>query len=378
MTENRAPAPDTSSSQNSDYTQVPDKLLEKLAACRIPGEQMQCLAVIIRKTYGWHKRSDWIALNQFVEWTGINKPHVKRALNALVDRSIIVAEKGNKKHPSYRINTKFNQWERLPKKATNKRQVAENSINPENGESNPEAGTLPKKATTVAKKGNASLPKMAPTTDTLTKETIQQQQAAGSRSSFSSSVAGQQEGDGLTEEQREYIDLRVEQAAANGEIRSTKSAFRHGLVKRAKEGILDTSSLDELRKKIKPKLPGVIRDAIQTWRDFHDKTPWEVLHLDREEFEGGIFAGEIQYNQHSDAFGMKIESFTDNEGTTFDSAWAVASPEKDIAETYPRFNATHRIEIRPAGKVRVYHLHLDYFKDIDTTSTSKPKRENPY
>jgi len=264
------------SNQKADYTAVPNQLLGALAACRIPGEQMQCLAVIIRKTYGWHKRSDWIALNQFAEMTGINKPHVKRALNALVDRNIIVAEKGNKKHPSYRINKKFNQWKLLPKKVTNKKQPAEIPVDMNDSASNPGAESLPKKAKGVAKKGNPSLPKKAPTKEPITKETtttttehpgcscscensFEEKTPLASEhentSAVDSNLATEAERYGLSEDQLEYINLETNRVHQAGQIRSTKSAYRHGLIKKAQDGLLDISGLDELRRQGKGRKP---------------------------------------------------------------------------------------------------------------------------
>jgi phage replication O-like protein O len=108
---------------------------------------MQLLWVILRKTYGWHKKEDEIALSQFSDMTGISKPHVIRYLKKLLHKKVIaIAQKGNGT-TKYSINKDFDTWEPLPKKAT-----------------------LHKKAINVAQKGNASLPKKVPTKETTTKE----------------------------------------------------------------------------------------------------------------------------------------------------------------------------------------------------------------
>jgi len=108
---------------------------------------MQIFLLILRKTFGYGKKQDMIALSQFQE-TGISKQHVIRAIKKLVEMKLIIAEKGNKVITTYQINKHYSEWEALPKKAT-----------------------LPKKAIEVAEKGNASLPKKAPTKETTTKET---------------------------------------------------------------------------------------------------------------------------------------------------------------------------------------------------------------
>lgn len=128
------------------YTKVPDAALESFARTRVPGEVMQMVMTIMRKTWGFNKTADWISLSQFSEATGIDKPHVVRALNKAVDMNI-VAKKGNGENVTYCVNTNYASWRPLPKKVT------------------------------VAKKGNdscpkrqSSLPKKAPTKDTLTKD----------------------------------------------------------------------------------------------------------------------------------------------------------------------------------------------------------------
>lgn len=123
------------------FTKIANELLDALIAYRIPGEQRQCLDVIMRQTYGYRKKRDAIALSQFVENTGIVKPHVVRALNALAEKNLItVTKNGNKSIKIYEINKDFDKWKPLPKK-----------------------GTLPKKVKNVTKKGNKSLPNLGTT-----------------------------------------------------------------------------------------------------------------------------------------------------------------------------------------------------------------------
>ena len=143
--------PGASPQVENGFMKLAFELVDALAAYRIPGEQMQCLLFILRKTYGWDKKSDAIPLSQFVKATGIQKPHIVRALNILKSRQIIiVAKKGTFDATIYGINKDYTKWLKVPKKAL-----------------------LPKKATKGAKKGNKKVPKKAHSTETTT-ETIQQ------------------------------------------------------------------------------------------------------------------------------------------------------------------------------------------------------------
>ena len=47
------------------FTPIPHEMLEKLARMHLAPNQWQLLMCILRKTNGWHKDQDWIALSQF-------------------------------------------------------------------------------------------------------------------------------------------------------------------------------------------------------------------------------------------------------------------------------------------------------------------------
>ena len=95
------------------------ELWEALTAYRLPGEQMQCLMFIFRKTYGFHKKQDSISVTQFVEATGIIKNNVVRAIKSLLSKKIInVIKKDNIKLYIYEINKNYKQWTKLSKKIT--------------------------------------------------------------------------------------------------------------------------------------------------------------------------------------------------------------------------------------------------------------------
>jgi len=130
------------------YTKIANELLEALAKYRIPGEQRQCLDVILRKTYGYNKKQDSIALSQFVEMTGLKKPTVVRAIQGLLSKNLIyVIKKDNKPAHIYEFNKHYKQWVVLSKKIT-----------------------LSKKIISVIKKDNPSLSLLSTTKDNTTKE----------------------------------------------------------------------------------------------------------------------------------------------------------------------------------------------------------------
>lgn len=98
------------------YVRIASELLDAFCRIRIPGQQMQCLLFIIRKTYGFNKKEDFISLGQFSRVTGINRPHVVRALNGLLKKNVIT-KNGNSSVVKYGVNKNYRDWEPLPKKA---------------------------------------------------------------------------------------------------------------------------------------------------------------------------------------------------------------------------------------------------------------------
>ncbi len=132
------------------FTEIANEIMEALAKTRTPGEPRQVLDVILRKTYGWHKKKDRISISQFHETTGIKKPSIIRAIKTLLAmKLIIVSEKANSMGHEYEFNKDYETWQPLAKKLT-----------------------FTKKLTGVSEKANNRLQKSYPQKkkETLTKE----------------------------------------------------------------------------------------------------------------------------------------------------------------------------------------------------------------
>lgn len=135
------------------YTKIANEIFSNLAKIRIPGESGQILNVIFRKTYGFNKKRDRIALSQFCGETGLKKPNVCRAIKKLICMKIIIkidTDLGE----IYEFQKDARQWIPLSKKITHGK-----------------AKSLSKKIIGVIQKDNASLSKKIHTKETNTKET---------------------------------------------------------------------------------------------------------------------------------------------------------------------------------------------------------------
>lgn len=72
------------------YTQIAHEILEKLARMPLAPNQWRVLLIIIRKTYGFHLKVDYIANSQIGEATGLCKAVISRCLKELNDRQLII------------------------------------------------------------------------------------------------------------------------------------------------------------------------------------------------------------------------------------------------------------------------------------------------
>jgi len=130
------------------FTPIANGIMDALARTRFSGYERSVLDFLFRKTYGWSKKSDLIALSQFVDATRIAKPHIVRTIKKLVDRNVIlrtVAQIGNTTLVRYEFNKHWGEWTTLPKSVMTHTSLPKMVIEP-----------LPKQAPTISIKDTTS------------------------------------------------------------------------------------------------------------------------------------------------------------------------------------------------------------------------------
>jgi len=127
------------------YTKIANDIIENLAKIRIPGEATQCLYFILRKTYGYNKKSVLILLNQFETATGMKKPAICRALKKLQKMKLITIIKKDNAN-IYKLNKNYDLWKPIKKK-----KIAKTIIKKDNA--------IIKKDNTIIKKDNSIIKK---------------------------------------------------------------------------------------------------------------------------------------------------------------------------------------------------------------------------
>lgn len=91
------------------FTPIANSIMEALARTQLSGYEWRVLLFLLRKTYGWSKKSDIISLGQFVDGTGLDRRHVARTLKHLIEKRMC-AKLGTSKVSTYTFNKHFGEW----------------------------------------------------------------------------------------------------------------------------------------------------------------------------------------------------------------------------------------------------------------------------
>ena len=127
------------------YTSIANEILERLALIKISATDWRVLVTIIRRTYGFHKKVDWIANFQITQSTGLCKAVVSRSLARLKEDNLILR---NGKTIGFQKD--WDQW-KLAEQSTNEK-LAEQSTNEKLAEQSTYEGKLAIQSTEVSDK----------------------------------------------------------------------------------------------------------------------------------------------------------------------------------------------------------------------------------
>lgn len=77
---------------DSGYTKLANELLESLMCCDLTARQFRVMLALIRKTYGFGKKSDRISDSQLAEKTKLSRQNVNKAKNELLSMNYIILD----------------------------------------------------------------------------------------------------------------------------------------------------------------------------------------------------------------------------------------------------------------------------------------------
>ncbi|EDQ9770042.1 replication protein [Salmonella enterica subsp. salamae] len=135
------------------FTRIANEILEAVMHAGLSQHQLLVFMAVMRKTYGFNKKSDWVSNEQLSELTGILPHKCSSAKSALVKRGILT-QTGR----VIGINKTVSEWSSLPVKGTEKKPYLIQVNLPESGKK-----SLPES-------GNGYYPNQVNTKDTITKD----------------------------------------------------------------------------------------------------------------------------------------------------------------------------------------------------------------
>ena len=100
------------------FTPIANEIVEALCRVNLSSYESRTLWYLFRKTYGWSKKTDWIALSQFSTDMGLDRRLVYRALHALSSKKMIVIYKDDTGHVSYGFQKDYEKWQVSSRKMT--------------------------------------------------------------------------------------------------------------------------------------------------------------------------------------------------------------------------------------------------------------------
>jgi phage replication O-like protein O len=75
--------------RENGHIDIANEIVEQLARINLSAYEWRVLWAVLRKTYGWHKKSDSVPVSQIVEITGMRQPHVSRAKASLLKKQLL-------------------------------------------------------------------------------------------------------------------------------------------------------------------------------------------------------------------------------------------------------------------------------------------------
>lgn len=105
MSSRQSPSPQL----EDGYTRIANELIEAIACAGFTANQHAVLWAILRKTYGYNKKSDDISLSQIAEMTGVDRSNVRRALISLSAQQVIIRSNGVHSN-KISLNKNYSQW----------------------------------------------------------------------------------------------------------------------------------------------------------------------------------------------------------------------------------------------------------------------------
>lgn len=96
------------------YTKIANELLDAILRSNFSKRHMHIVLLVIRKTYGYNKKSDEISLSQIMAATGMDRANASTSISELISMKVLSKQQGRYAQ-AIELNKKYNEWGGLSK-----------------------------------------------------------------------------------------------------------------------------------------------------------------------------------------------------------------------------------------------------------------------
>ncbi len=115
--------------KENGFTPIANEILEALCRVNLSPYESRIVWFLIRKTYGYQKKMDRISLSQFSEFTGIEKPNVRRAIRSLNRKCMVISHQEAPNRVFYGVQKDYDQWKGLSVETVSKKTLSVETTN---------------------------------------------------------------------------------------------------------------------------------------------------------------------------------------------------------------------------------------------------------
>jgi phage replication O-like protein O len=114
------------------HVDIANDVMEHLAQVNLCPYEWRLLVAVLRKTWGWKKKMDYIAPSQLAKMTGIKRQHVCRARAGLISKGLLLSENGkigpNKDYETWFVTSAGNESAKSGQKRSNVTDTGNGSV----------------------------------------------------------------------------------------------------------------------------------------------------------------------------------------------------------------------------------------------------------
>ena len=100
------------------HIDIANEIAEALMKINLSPYESRVLWFLFRKTYGWHKKRDWITLSQFSKCIELDRRLIHRAIKGLSYKNMVIISKDDNNHITYGFQKNYKKWKVSSKKMT--------------------------------------------------------------------------------------------------------------------------------------------------------------------------------------------------------------------------------------------------------------------